>query len=462
VLRRAEMDLKNKIARLRSPEEASPQPTGVVCSDEKAARLARLKSELSQLINRQRRQGQKSKNPDLERPLPADRSQPLLGETGHASSWEITGEEVWPAPGSAVDTPHGALHLVASHYPTDHCHGAVEVAKAAKVDAQHVAKLALDLQFAEIDLGRALFFDTETTGLAGGTGTLPFLIGLGWFEAGELHVEQLLLAELGRELAMLERFCARLQSASCLVSYNGKSFDWPLVCTRLVLNRLPLPAPVPHLDLLHVARRAFKRRLSGVSLRNVEENVLGFVRLGDIDSAEIPERYFAFLRSGNGALLEPVVQHNRHDVVALAALLVALVESYQAEGSQQDPRDQISLAHVAMRARDPDQAGRLAQKAADTQDDPEVSAEAWVLLAKLHRRRKEFTLALDALRQGLGLVEGEEDKAAYVHLLLAKIYEHDLKDYRSALAHAEKTLAVEGEDLSRQRISRLRRRCGPT
>ena len=108
-----------------------------------------------------------------------------------------------------------------------------------------------------------LFLDTETTGLAGGTGTVPFLVGLAWFEGRSLRVHQLFLRRLGEEAPMLRVLAERMAEPPAWSTYNGKSFDWPLLRTRFVLNRVPTPAELPHLDLLHCARRVFKHRGSG-------------------------------------------------------------------------------------------------------------------------------------------------------------------------------------------------------
>ncbi|HSI06085.1 MAG TPA: ribonuclease H-like domain-containing protein, partial [Myxococcota bacterium] len=115
-----------------------------------------------------------------------------------------------------------------------------------------------------IDFSRALYIDTETTGLSHGAGTLPFLIGMAWFDGTAVRVEQLVLRKPGEEGPMLEELAMRIASSSCIVSYNGKSFDWPLLRTRFVLNRMKVPEPEAHVDLLHCARRVYRRRLTNV------------------------------------------------------------------------------------------------------------------------------------------------------------------------------------------------------
>ena len=173
-------------------------------------------------------------------------------------------------PGALRETEHGALHLIDEYLEPHHHHGRAPIASALQVPPERLAQLALDPALETIDLRRALFFDTETTGLAGGTGTVPFLIGIGWFEDESMRIQQLFLPEMGREAPMLHWLRERVQQSSCVVSFNGKAFDWPLLRTRFVLNRVPAPVLPPHLDLLHCARRVLRQRLRSVRLVELE------------------------------------------------------------------------------------------------------------------------------------------------------------------------------------------------
>ena len=128
-------------------------------------------------------------------------------------------------PGQRRETEHGELHLIDEQLEPHHHHGRAPIAEALHVSTERLAQLALDPSLDGIDLQRALFFDTETTGLAGGTGTVPFLIGIGWFEGQSMRIQQLFLPELGREAPMLHWLRERVQQSSCLVSFNGKAFD---------------------------------------------------------------------------------------------------------------------------------------------------------------------------------------------------------------------------------------------
>lgn len=201
--------------------------------------------------------------------------------------------------------------------------GRAPLVSARDADAATLGLLALDPTVGACDPRKALYLDTETTGLAGGTGTVAFLVGLAFFDEdhGTFVLEQMLLRRLGEEAPILDLLHRRLAGASMVVTYNGKSFDVPLLRTRYVMNRLSKPAEPPHLDLLHVARRVHKHRLATCSLASIESHVLGRERMGDVAGADIVEAYAHFLRTGDEGSLHGVVTHNEHDVFAMVALL---------------------------------------------------------------------------------------------------------------------------------------------
>ncbi len=176
------------------------------------------------------------------------------------------------------------------------------------------------------DLSRWLFLDTETTGLAGGTGTYAFLVGIAWWDAGGLQLEQFFLRDFSEEHSLLHELTARIAERPVLVTFNGKSFDWPLLESRFTMTRaIAAPRLAAHLDLLHPARALWKLRLGSVRLVELERHVLDARRLGwtreaDVDSAMIPQFYFDYLRGGSAAPLAAVARHNRMDLRGLAAL----------------------------------------------------------------------------------------------------------------------------------------------
>ncbi|MBZ4417334.1 ribonuclease H-like domain-containing protein [Myxococcus sp. RHSTA-1-4] len=366
-----------------------------------------------------------------------------------------------PLPVEPRATAHGTVHVSERVLPPDHRHGSAPLAGALDVEGPLVASLALHADLAGVDFQRMLFLDTETTGLAGGTGTVPFLVGLAWFEGRSLRVHQLFLRRLGEESPMLRVLAERMARSSCLVTFNGKSFDWPLLRTRFVLNRVPTPAELPHLDLLHCARRVFKHRGSGTRLVHMEEQVLGHRRVGDVDGALIPELYFRFLRGGDGSALTPVLEHNVNDLLLLAALLGELVRRFRAGGAGasvpagEDPRDLLGFAGVALRARDYPRAQAFARAAA-AGDNGAVGVEALALASRLSRKAGDPITAAGHLHRALESARGFQ--AATLHLELTKLYEHGLKDLPRALHHARLSAAAELPEDHRRRVTRLEAR----
>lgn len=286
---------------------------------------------------------------------------------------------------------------------------------------------------------------------------MPFLLGLAWFEEREMVVEQLVLRQPGEEAPMLERLRERLGCATCVISYNGKSFDWPLLRTRYVMNRLEPPELPPHIDLLHCARRVFKARLPEVSLTAVEEGVLGLGRIEDIGGGQIPETYTRFLAGAPGAVLNPVIEHNAHDLISLAALLGDLSLRFQCDPTVECASDQLGLARTAFRARDLDAAKALARRA--TGGAGETARQAHHLAALLAKREKEWARARDHLLQALNH-PGQTPSDAAISLELAKLYEHKLRDLPSALDWARRGSTAEDEAAHQKRIRRLNRKLG--
>lgn len=177
-------------------------------------------------------------------------------------------------------------------------------------------------QLAAMDLKDFLFLDTETSGLSLGSGTIIFLFGCCFFSDNGLEVIQVFLEDPASELIFLAKIDELVQNHKCLVSYNGKSFDIPMLRARMVLNRLPYNTLAkPHLDLLHFARSLWKLRLESRKLSDIENDILAFKRSDDeVPGWLVPQMYQDYLSTGDSSPLEGVFYHNRNDVVSLAAL----------------------------------------------------------------------------------------------------------------------------------------------
>lgn len=176
-----------------------------------------------------------------------------------------------------------------------------------------------------IDAERVLAFDTETTGLAGGSGTRAFMIGAADWSGAGLRIRQLLITTLAAEAAMLREFATWLHPGSVLVSYNGRSYDAPLLATRYRLARLSNPlAGLAHLDLLHPTRRRYKGVFENCRLATIERHLLDVLRDDDLPGSEAPAAWLSYLRGGSAANLRRVATHNATDLSSLASLLLRL------------------------------------------------------------------------------------------------------------------------------------------
>lgn len=320
--------------------------------------------------------------------------------------------------------------------------GRMPVDAAASSRAELLGLLALDPRISAADPRRALYFDTETTGLGGGAGVLAFLIGLAWFDAEfRLHSEQLLLRSPAEELPLLEAFAERLEACDLLVSYNGKAFDLPLLNGRMVMNRRAKFADRAHLDLLHVARRLHKSRLGVCRLISLESDVLGFERGPDIAGIDIAPRYAHFLRTGDESALEQVVEHNAWDVVSMAALVGLYGEPFDLLHEQ----DLVGLARTLKRARAFDEAERAASVALERGAGPEA-----------RRAHGEIAKARGDRAQALAHFEAyaAEVDDPRVRLELAKLYEHHVREPGSALGWAAQGTS-EGSAQAEKRRARL-------
>lgn len=222
--------------------------------------------------------------------------------------------------GHVVETAEGPIVAVRREYPLAHAHGRVSLARALDVPPA-VLELIARAEEAPGQGRGLLFLDTETTGLAGGTGTYAFLVGAGFVEDDRFVVVQHFMRDFDEEPALLAALDPLLTRATGLVTFNGGAFDVPLLETRFLMVRRRWPALVAHVDLLRPARRVWSARLEDCRLATLEREVLGLEREEDVPGFMIPALYFDWLRHRRAAPLARVFQHNRHDVLSLAALL---------------------------------------------------------------------------------------------------------------------------------------------
>jgi uncharacterized protein len=333
-----------------------------------------------------------------------------------------------------------------------------------------------------------LFLDTETTGLSGGAGTYAFLVGLAWWDAGGLQAEQLLMRDFAEEHSILHELAARLAERPVLITFNGKTFDWPLLENRFTMTRaIAIPRLAAHLDLLHPARALWKLRLGSVRLVELEREVLDARRLGwyreeELISAMIPQVYFDYLRGGAVAPLAAVVRHNQSDLRGLAALM-AKIDALLATASQDrcphefHGLDLFGLSRFLLRRGDNDRAHAACARALDFGLPAEFRSQARRDLALFAKRRGDHDKAVDLWEQLATEPAHDADDAIQACEQLAIYYER-AKDFTRAAEFTRLALnkiarsknrsrdallasrAVRLEEKLQHRLARLKARIG--
>jgi uncharacterized protein YprB with RNaseH-like and TPR domain len=331
---------------------------------------------------------------------------------------------------------------------------------------------------------RTLFIDLETTGLSGGAGTIAFLVGCGYFDVGAFQVRQFLLTSHRAERALLAAVAEFFEEADLIVTYNGKTFDLPVMETRWLFHRMEPPLEgVPHFDMLHPARRLWKGRAAThkpafsapsdtdgcCRLTTLERTLFDVERVGDVEGFEIPGRFFRFVRSGDARPLEPVLEHNRLDLVSLAAVTSRAARlAKEGPDACRDCAEALALGRVYDRAGRADRAEACYRRASDA-EAIDVKAEALYHLGLRYRRDRRFEDAAaiwrallaecDALprarRRPLADLRQFAAEALAIHL------EHRRRDFTGAREHALVVLEdSEGgrADGVRHRLARLERK----
>jgi len=291
-----------------------------------------------------------------------------------------------------------------------------------------------------------LFLDTETTGLAGGTGTYAFLVGIAWWDAGGLQAEQLFMRDFTEEYSLLHELAARVAERPVLFTFNGKSFDWPLLENRFVMTRsITAPKLAAHLDLLHPARALWKLRLGSVRLVELERHVLDAPRLGwhrenDVASALIPQFYFDYLRGGLAEPLAGVVRHNQMDLRGLAALFCRineLLSEPSGAASEIESLDLFGLSRFLQRCGEAERAHSMCAQALEIGLPAEFRPKALHELALLAKRRGQHAHAAEIWQE----LTGDPLDGIHACEQLAIHFERHAKDLSRAAEFAQLGLA---------------------
>jgi uncharacterized protein YprB with RNaseH-like and TPR domain len=346
--------------------------------------------------------------------------------------------------GGFSPTPRGEVFIAEQSFAHHHRHG--ETALLSPLPFSLISEWADDPKLSSLPISKFAFLDTETSGLAGGTGTYAFLVGVARFVEDRFVLKQFFMRDPAEEPALLEGLAGFLAPCESLVTFNGKAFDAPLLSTRYRLHHIPIPYKTySHLDLLPLARRLWRDRLESRALKYLEEHVLGMKRSNEeVPGYEIPWLYFDYLRTGDARPLAGVFYHNAMDVVAMAALLAHMNEVIENpyQGRVRHGLDFIALGKLFEDLGRADDAARLYERGLESGLGESDFGVAVKRLTALQKRRGDFGEAVrlwkKAARQG----------HIYAHIELAKFYEHRERDPKNALKWAiAARRATEGADL---------------
>lgn len=342
--------------------------------------------------------------PKIETPAPT--TPPLSGEAG--------------LPGWEQLTAHGGFQLIEARYPLSQPHGHTHFGALLQHPSTTVARLAKAPPLASSQVQQLAFIDTETTGLAGGAGTIAFLIGVGLFEGDEFILRQYFMRQPDEELAMLMQLKQDLAAHSGWITFNGRAFDLPLLENRFTMNRQRSDfRQRPHLDLLFPARWLYRGRLASCSLNSLEQNVLGVARTeDDVPGELIPLMYVNYLRTGQTHEMRRVIYHNALDILSMVTLAAHLLEVFGGENTDAERRTQNtegSKRKVVNNERGAENVSRFTPHVSSRKRPP----EEWLRLAEWHDREERLAEAEAAYRQALALRLSLEDRAEALTKLAA-------------------------------------------
>ncbi|NLE83985.1 MAG: hypothetical protein GX603_05675 [Chloroflexi bacterium] len=356
--------------------------------------------------------------------------------------------------GHEFDTIFGKIFSSTRNYSKNHKHGVAPLKPFSRY--QVLCDWAQAGHLADVDIEDFVFLDTETTGLSGGTGTIPFMIGAARFIGDNFVLEQLFLRNPSEEKAQLTALTQFVDGAKAVVSYNGKSFDLPIINTRYILNRLGNPFDrIDHIDLLHITRRVWKRRLKQCNLGNIEKEILEFYRTDeDIPGYLVPEFYRNYIVDEDASHIAKIFYHNEIDVVSLSALfstLAAILENPTSD-KLSHAEDIYSIGRLMESLDREVLAERLYASAHLSGSQSAETVLSLLSSSRIFKRKQDYGKAVPLWQQAFEL--GSEEAG----LELAKYYEHVEKDYSKALEYTDFLLNNMADHKNETDLAHRRRR----
>lgn len=342
--------------------------------------------------------------------------------------------------GEKVGNDFGEYILNEKIYRESHRVGKVYLNEILEIKPQIYSQLSLSAPISNLDLTKTIFLDIETTGLSGGSGTYPFLVGIGFFQNEKFRLKQFFMPDYNTEKAMLSDLAKLLGNYENLVTFNGKGYDIPILNGRCIIHRIKSAFDSQsHLDLLFPARRFWKKRLKDCSLLNLEKEILGVERESDIPSYLIPQVYFDYLQDGKKEQLKLVLEHNKYDILAMVGLLTELGRILSQPEKLQTlyPEDLACLSRHYLYSGDLDKARLCAEKALVKNLSEEFFNELNLHLGRIYKKLSEWE---EAEKIWHNLLSDNSGFYLEPYVELAKLYEHKLKDYRKALNLVERAI----------------------
>ncbi|MBN2246671.1 MAG: ribonuclease H-like domain-containing protein [Candidatus Aminicenantes bacterium] len=328
-----------------------------------------------------------------------------------------------------------------NEYSLEARYGKITIKDGLKINSDTLVFLSGDPEFSGLDLSTSLLIDLETTGLSGGTGTIPFNIGMGYYSGEKFWVRQYFLGQPAAEEQMIQdlaRFLKDMDFQS-IITYNGKAFDIPLLETRFILHREPFRLnSLPHLDFLFPARRLWKHKLESCRLYHLAQEVVRTGRTEDIPSAEIPWRYFQYLQTGDFDLIEPVLYHNAEDILSLLGVVIvgASIFAEDAEEYLADAMDFFGAGKVLEVTGNKERSLEFYQRALNGSLTDHVLVQAKKKLADHYKRCHEWDKAISLWKE-IASLNNPSAEHLFSFRELAMYFEHVEAKYEEAHRFAE-------------------------
>ncbi len=334
-------------------------------------------------------------------------------------------------PGKEVSNEHGKYYMIENLYPLSYFYGGVRFENLFDMNNEVFTCLSGN---GCLDVNKMIFVDTETTGLSSGSGTIPFLIGTGKIQKDGFCVKQYFMRDYNEEAAVLYDLTQILQNAESVVTYNGKSFDMPLINTRFIANRFRLDTTgLVHLDLLHIARLFWKGYFENCRLCTIEEKILGEIRIDDIPGEKIPLEYFRYLDTRDATVMGQVIKHNLYDILSLAALLVRFSTMVSNRNNVDNINELYGLSKLYEKCDDYISVIECLERTMQI-NTGDWNIETVKRISMFYKRTGRYDKAVEMWNcyyysdncPSLGL-------KVFVGTELAKYFEHKIKEYRQAL-----------------------------